>query len=492
MLRVAIVHHHLRGGGVTRVVANAADALRDRDVRLAVLVGEPSAESMPANLAVEVVPGLGYANSANSAKSAAPVDSGELLRRLKEAAGRALGGAPDVWHFHNHGLGKNPALTHSVHLLAREQAPLLLQIHDFVEDGRPENYRFLRTGLRQLAPDEGLNILYPAGGRVHYALLNQRDARALAAAGLAEKRCHVLANTVFFEDTQPRTAPRATDFIVYPTRAIRRKNLGEFLLWTLAEPGCRFAVTLAPKNPDARRIYEQWVQFAHDANLPVTFEFAGQTSLAFPQVLAGAAFAATTSVGEGFGLAFLEPWLTETPVIGRDLPDITRDFKDHGIDLSMLYSRLDVPLQWVGEDALKDALACEMRKSWRSYQREFDPAAVVDRAMAAAVRDGNRVDFGRLNEPMQRTVLQKLQADRQWQRTLRETIFAPAEAARLHAVADNRQLVRNNFGLEAYGEKLEALYRDAANSASEPVHCLDSAKMLDAFLDPATFMLLRT
>ncbi|MFW6367404.1 MAG: glycosyltransferase, partial [bacterium] len=170
MLRIAIVHHHLRGGGITRVVANAAEALRDRTVRLAVLVGEPPAESMPANLAVKVVPGLEYANSANSAET---VDSVELLRRLKDAAGRALGGAPDVWHVHNHGLGKNPALTHAVHVLAREQAPLLLQAHDFAEDGRPENYRFLRDGLRQLAPDEEINCLYPAGGRVHYALLNQ-------------------------------------------------------------------------------------------------------------------------------------------------------------------------------------------------------------------------------------------------------------------------------------------------------------------------------
>ncbi|MFW5803284.1 MAG: hypothetical protein ACOCWJ_05140 [Verrucomicrobiota bacterium] len=488
MLRIAIVHHHLRGGGITRVVANAAEALRDRAVRLAVLVGEPPAESMPANLAVKVVPGLEYANSANSAET---VDSVELLRRLKDAAGRALGGAPDVWHVHNHGLGKNPALTHAVHLLAREQAPLLLQAHDFAEDGRPENYRFLRDGLRQLAPDEEINCLYPSGGRVHYALLNQRDARALSAAGLTEKRCHVLANTVFFEDTQPRATPRQTDFIVYPTRAIRRKNLGEFLLWTLAEPNCRFAVTLAPKNPDARQIYEQWVRFAHDANLPATFNFAEQTKLAFPQVLASAAFAATTSVGEGFGLAFLEPWLTETPVIGRDLPEITRDFKDHDIDLGMLYSRLDVPLEWVGEDTLKDALAREMQKSWRSYNRDLESTA-VDQAMAAAVRDGGLVDFGRLNEPMQMSALHKLQTDRQWQRKLRETIFAPAEAVRCRAVADNRERVRNHYSLRAYGEKLEALYQTTANSAAEPHHCLDAAKVLDTFLDPANFMLLRT
>ena len=34
----------------------------------------------------------------------------------------------------------------------------------------------------------------------------------------------------------------------------------------------------------------------------------------------------TTSVAEGFGLAFLEPWLFGKGLLGRNLPEITVDF----------------------------------------------------------------------------------------------------------------------------------------------------------------------
>ena len=37
-----------------------------------------------------------------------------------------------------------------------------------------------------------------------------------------------------------------------------------------------------------------------------------------------------TSLAEGFGMVFLESWLAECPLLGRDLPEITRDFVEAG------------------------------------------------------------------------------------------------------------------------------------------------------------------
>ena len=34
-----------------------------------------------------------------------------LVERMKECAQSSLGGMPDLWHIHNHSLGKNPSLT---------------------------------------------------------------------------------------------------------------------------------------------------------------------------------------------------------------------------------------------------------------------------------------------------------------------------------------------------------------------------------------------
>ena len=45
----------------------------------------------------------------------------------------------------------------------------------------------------------------------------------------------------------------------------------------------------------------------------------------------------STSINEGFGFAFIEPWVAGTPLIGRKIPKVTNDFENNGIDLSMLY-----------------------------------------------------------------------------------------------------------------------------------------------------------
>ena len=84
--------------------------------------------------------------------------------------------------------------------------------------------------------------------------------------------------------------PEEGRLFLYPTRAIRRKNIGEFLLWSaLAENGDRFAVTLAPKNPIFKPVYENWVEFAATLGLPVEFDYAKKTNLPFYALLRRAA-----------------------------------------------------------------------------------------------------------------------------------------------------------------------------------------------------------
>ena len=53
----------------------------------------------------------------------------------------------------------------------------------------------------------------------------------------------------------------------------------------------------------------------------------------------------TTSVLEGFGFAYLEPWILEKPVIGRSIPSITPDFQTKGMKLGHLYTALVVDEQ---------------------------------------------------------------------------------------------------------------------------------------------------
>jgi len=50
----------------------------------------------------------------------------------------------------------------------------------------------------------------------------------------------------------------------------------------------------------------------------------------------------TTSVLEGFGFSYIEPWLVNRAVIGRSIPFLTPDFQAAGMKLGHLYSALIV------------------------------------------------------------------------------------------------------------------------------------------------------
>ena len=85
-LRVAIVHYHLRRGGVTRVIESAREALKGRGIELLILSGEdprPEAGSQ----SVRVIPALNYRRTGNA-------DIAEsLAEALKAAAEKYFGGS---------------------------------------------------------------------------------------------------------------------------------------------------------------------------------------------------------------------------------------------------------------------------------------------------------------------------------------------------------------------------------------------------------------
>ena len=148
-MNVAIVHYHLNPGGVTRVIENAVESLRDLDIQTVVISGEPYRGSqLPCT---RTIPELCYTLDESKA------DPIKLAESLEKTATDALGSAPDVWHIHNHSLGKNNAMADAVAHLAKNEHALLLQMHDYAEDGRPANYTQLRRHLD--APEN----LYPGG-----------------------------------------------------------------------------------------------------------------------------------------------------------------------------------------------------------------------------------------------------------------------------------------------------------------------------------------
>ena len=121
-------------------------------------------------------------------------------------------------------------------------------------------------------------------------------------------------------------------FLLYPVRAIRRKNLGEALLWSvLGGPTVHVGVTLAPENPAEQPYYRAMeTSGPRVCSCTSTSKLGARSGLPLDENLASADLTLTTSVTEGFGMAFLESWVAERALVGRDLPEITADFAAAG------------------------------------------------------------------------------------------------------------------------------------------------------------------
>jgi glycosyltransferase involved in cell wall biosynthesis len=484
-VRLAIVHHHLHPGGVTRIIEHAVSALRAHDVEIVILSGVAPQRGW--DVPLRVVDALAYEEQRAAASPA------QLATDLQAAVRDALGSLPDLWHVHNHALGKNLILPGALRVLAAGGQRLLLQLHDFAEDGRPLNYRRLRRVVGEGDGARLVRCLYPQAGQVHYAVLNGRDLKLLGAAGISPSRLHALANPVSLQaaasDAEPVRAAQGRLWL-YPTRAIRRKNLGEFLLWAaLAEPGDRFATTLGPNNPAERPRYERWRELAAELDLPVSFELGTDAALRFEDLLSCAHAMVTTSIAEGFGLAFLEPWLVGRAVTGRNLDEITMEFSDAGVSLPQLYGRLDVPLEWIGQPVLQAKAQAGLQRCWDAYGRRLR-SDDLSRTLAAWIDDG-RVDFGRLDEALQEQLIRRVNGSVEARGQLRPPRLPdPGEGS--EDIDENRAAILANFSREQYGVRLMDIYQQLMDSSVEPLDSLPGEAVLDQFLAPERLYLLRS
>ena len=331
-------------------------------------------------------------------------------------------------------------------------------------------------------------------------MLNRRDADVLATAGVPADRLHVLPNPVGPPPpAADRNAARAAlagrfhvppdrPFLLDPVRGIRRKNLGEVILAALRAGGTA-GVTLVPRNPAERAFHDRWRAFASANSFPVRFGLGENDGLPLAENLAAADAVLTASVAEGFGMAFLEPWVAGRPLVGRDLPAVTADFRDEGLDLSGLYDRLTVPSDWIGAKKFAAVFTAAAEALLTSYGLEPRPGE-VDRVIAAKTA-GGRVDFADLDEPLQEAMLLRLADDPRALDDVRPEPPVPALPTGDRTAA-NAAVVRESYGPAACGARLEAVYaavRDGTGPATDGA--ADADVVLGELLELERFRLIR-
>ncbi|MCJ7540421.1 MAG: hypothetical protein MUO88_12235 [Desulfobacterales bacterium] len=464
-LKIAFIHYHLKTGGVTTVLKQQVESIRDT-CDLLVLSGDPPESPFPCD--VVHIPELGYDISGRNL-----MEPERVATAIIEAIHLKWNNGCDLVHVHNPTLKKNANFLKILNVLKERGLKLFLQIHDFAEDGRPLSY---------FAEEEYIE-------NCHYGVINSRDYNILLKTGLKKDGLHKIFNTItpFHFNTKDIILK---NHILYPIRAIRRKNIGEAILLSLFfKKSAPLVITLPPNSPADINSYENWKTFVIENDLNVIFE-AGLTH-EFSDLVLSSDFLITTSITEGFGFSFLEPWTAEKYLWGRILPDICQDFEQNSIRLNHLYTRLDVPMDWVDNDMLFCTWKLSIQKVSALFGATIDDISIKTAYEKATTNDV--IDFGLLNEPFQEKIISTVlsgSANRQKLIRLNPFLSTPGSVSNKDGlIQNNMEAVLLNYNQPKYREKLIDIYTKVIKD--NVCQKIDKKILLSEFLSLNNFSLLK-
>jgi hypothetical protein len=463
-MKIAFIHYHLKTGGVTTVLKQQVEAIKD-DCEMLVITGTPP--ESPLSTETVCIEGLGYTNNRR-------VDPGPeaVAESIIKAIHAKFGGRCNLAHVHNPTLAKNKNFLKILTILQKKKINLFLQIHDFAEDGRPLSYT---------------NEEYVAD--CHYGVINSRDYNLLLKAGLKSNGLHKISNTIKDFDFKPQ-GNKIRDQVLYPIRAIRRKNIGEAILLSLFFLNNEtLIITLPPNSPADIVSYEGWKAFVKSHNLKVEFDAGLEND--FLELVQTSRFLVTTSITEGFGFSFLEPWLAGKLVWGRKLPDICLDFEKNGIGLDHLYTGMFVPVKWIGKERLyakwKSCVLkiCELF-GYKINSKDLEKAFLT-------ITGNDNIDFSILDEAFQKEIILHALSDTKAVDALIQLnpyLSAPGKVEKSEElIRHNRTVVSRHYHPALYRQRLLEIYNQVANVAV--CQSINKYALLSHFLNLKQFSLLK-
>jgi glycosyltransferase involved in cell wall biosynthesis len=300
----------------------------------------------------------------------------------------------DVIMIENLGIGIQPYVTYAFYLFTQYaftgamDKRFIYRCHDFVQQ-RPANFKNVKKFHHPrfgVVPDWH-SILYPAYPSITYIAINRYDRMRLLEHGIEEENIFYIPNPVDRsivpqDDRRDELREKiiagenldpATRFLLYPVRCIRRKNVEEAVFLTaffnrlvdgnVTRNNCRLKeryhllVSIRPESGDDAEYADQLAGFVEQHKLPVTIGLGDLVALEREQdpaddskirsysigdLYRASDLVITTSVLEGFGFSYIEPWLLDRAVIGRSIPYIAPDFQAAGMKLGHLYNALIV------------------------------------------------------------------------------------------------------------------------------------------------------
>lgn len=362
-------------------------------------------------------------------------EAGEDLSAAIREKLRTLEGEDTLWWVHNPHLGKNPFFTKALAAVVEDGTQkTVLQIHDFPECARYDNWLYLR--------DSGARSLYPLGEKVRYVVINRHDYDLLKESGMPPSLLFLLYNPIRPPRTEsaelvnqakqadqeekakgnkdlrerlygsfgrdfPACRPEAP-LLFYPVRTIRRKNILEAgALARLLE--ANLIVTL-PGVSEQEKAYSDRIEEAYRSGLIPGFWGIGQSleekGFRFEELWDGADLVCSSSVQEGFGYLFVNAVKQKKPFLARFLfavegfSEIFAGYPHH------FYRRFTLPI----DAKTKQAVIRRYRKRIDLLVRKIPRLSLFYEKAEELFRE--EPDFSFLPVSVQADCLQKLASDR--------------------------------------------------------------------------------
>ncbi len=279
----------------------------------------------------------------------------------------------------NPNLGAHPAITYAYYRFVKmnynqkAKRKIIYRIHDFAED-RPKNFLNILKFTGTNNTPYWHKMMFPRIGNLSFAAINRKDLNRLHVNGvLEENRAFHIPNSIntklLVEDVESsqelkkriltaNNMPADTKLLYYPVRIVSRKNIEEAIFLThyinkKTKGKYALLITLKPSSSAKDSYYNTLKKFVAKHKLPailgvdenitmnrITDKEGNIKTFGIGDVYNICDKVLSSSPMEGFGLFFIESWFFKKALIGRDIPGITVDFKDKGMNFDHLYSGL--------------------------------------------------------------------------------------------------------------------------------------------------------
>lgn len=235
-------------------------------------------------------------------------------------------------------------------------------------------------------------------------------------------------------------------------------------------------------------LFNVWKDTAAKYGLPVFFNLGVVED--FTKILGRTVFVITTSIKEGFGFSFVEPWTIGKEVRGRYLDAVCPDFEAKGITFPRMYRSVKIPQElfdiegfrsrwnlgvgiWAGQFDLKiDASRIDESFTGRFINTLPDFAHLDETAQIEVIHAGSK-------SPENKNRILEVNP---W---LNDFFTTPPATSGSTILEKNRKIIHEDFGPDTYRQNLLNIYTKIQHHVP---HGLEKKKVLDAFLHIDNYM----